>query len=216
VARFVEATRGVLDGGWPGAQAAIWRELVEHLRPDKAGKEERKVLIRLLRTDATGVRARFLDLLKATEETWYESRSKGRNASERAVLRAVKSSLADSAEDGLIGKVLAAIESFEQASAAAQSAFDTVRVVPLVERRRSANGSSCRSTREESPGANPKASPQYHPSYRARAVDDGGRTVAPACDAGAVAPSRRRPVSGNIHARGCDGGDSGSPRAGPT
>lgn len=125
VTRFADATDAVLRGEWPGDQSGIWAELVNRLRPDRAGRAERRTLVQLLWKDPTSVRGRFLDLLKEGRETWIDQRPDGRAVAERAVLRGVEPG--DTREDQLIATVLEAIDVYEQASAALQAIFDAVR-----------------------------------------------------------------------------------------
>lgn len=128
IGHLAQATRGALDGAWPGNQSGIWQELTAHLRPDAAGRSERKTLVRLLWTDTDGVRGRVLDLLKMAEPTWRERKDEGRTAAERAVLRdGVRPQLEDAPTDALLRTVLESIDAFEQASCLLQSAFDTLR-----------------------------------------------------------------------------------------
>jgi hypothetical protein len=128
IGQLAQSTRGALDGVWPGNQAGIWEELVAHLRPDMAGRSERKTLVRLLWTDPAGVRGRALDLLKIAEPTWRENKDDGRMTAERAVLRdGVRPLLQDSPTDALLRTVLETIDAFEQSSCLMQGAFDTLR-----------------------------------------------------------------------------------------
>jgi hypothetical protein len=128
IVQLAQVTQRVLEGHWPRDQSGIWQELTAHLRPDAAGREEKKIIARLLRDDPTGMRRRVLELLTGAVPTWRQHKASGRAIAERAVLRdGLKPQLAHGPTDALLRTVLDAIDAFEQASCVLQSAFDTIR-----------------------------------------------------------------------------------------
>jgi hypothetical protein len=127
--RAAKVTRDALGrDSWPGKQSSMWDDLTRHLRPDRIGKNERKLLYRLLSTDVTGLRGRVLHLLVASVETYNHDPGEGRATVEPSVLKdGVRKRLTASVEDRLIDTLLATIEVHERCSSLLQEAFDTIR-----------------------------------------------------------------------------------------
>ena len=128
ITQMAQATRDALNGVWPGNQAGLWQELAQRLRPDAIGKNERKILEKLLWSDALGLRGRTLDLIKAAERTYRESKAEGRGVAERAVLQdGVKPKLEDTPTDRVLHVVVDSVEAFEKCACFLQAVFDTLR-----------------------------------------------------------------------------------------
>jgi hypothetical protein len=110
---------------WPGLNNSIWTQLATHIRPDRIGSRERRVLREML--CSSPVRRRMVDLLKMTIDVYREARDKdgNRGAVERAVLiRGVLPELGDGATDHLIGAAIGAADAYEQTAGLLQQAFD--------------------------------------------------------------------------------------------
>lgn len=126
MAEVVKRTAACVENrGWPGDTHQIWGLLARHLRPDRIGAKERRVLLRLLETDP--VRRRILGLLKERADVYHQaSRDTGdRGKVERVMLlRGIRPELGGDPADHLIAAVITAVDAYEQISALFQQVFD--------------------------------------------------------------------------------------------
>lgn len=110
---------------WPPASNKIWGQLALHLRPDRIGLRERRVIIQLL--DATNTRRRLLEILKRQVDVYRQAgkETSDRGKREQAVLlRGVRPELGDDPTDRLVDAVIEAVDAYEQASGLLQQTFD--------------------------------------------------------------------------------------------
>ena len=114
---------------WPRDGAKIWESIGSVTRPDGITHAERRVITKLLDSDA--VRKRVFELLRsapAVQAYRAVSRDGWRGEIERHVLvTGVSPELTRSPEDRIIGLTARAIEAYESVSIAFQQAFDSVR-----------------------------------------------------------------------------------------
>lgn len=128
LARFVQATRDhVKDVWWPSVGWSGWRELAEPLRPDGAGRRERRVLRQLLAKDP--VRARCIELLcePSIKAVYRAAREGSRSEQDRKVLvEAVLPALAidDREEDRVITLTIRLADAYEEVSCLLETAFN--------------------------------------------------------------------------------------------
>jgi len=127
--RFVQATAShVTDGRWKSRAWSGWRDLAERLRPDKVGRQEGKVLRRLL--DSDPVRARCLALLRepATVSLFRSAREHGdRGEQDRIVLvKGILPSLSvdERAEDRVIDLAIRLADAYEHVASLLEAAFN--------------------------------------------------------------------------------------------
>lgn len=109
---------------WPRSSHPIWEQLARHLRPDRIGQKEARVLLQLL--EGAVVRRRVMGLLKKRIDVFRQaSDTSERGKVERAVLlRGVRPELGDDATDRYIDAVIATVEAYEQTAGMLQQAFD--------------------------------------------------------------------------------------------
>ena len=126
--RFVQATAAhVTDGHWMSPGWSGWQDLAERLRPDKVGRQERRVLRRLLDDDP--IRARCLELLCEPQcvSLYRMSReSGGRGEQDRSVLlKGVLPLLLvnEREEDRVIDMTIRLADAYEQVASLLESAF---------------------------------------------------------------------------------------------
>jgi hypothetical protein len=126
--RFAEATEAhLLDGQWRSYGWSGWQELAEPLRPDNAGRQERRALRRLLNGDP--IRARCLELLcqPAAKAVYRGAREEGRGEQDRKVLlEAVLPALSvnERAEDKVIHLTIRLADAYEGVASLLEAAFN--------------------------------------------------------------------------------------------
>ncbi len=112
---------------WPGPGHSVWEQLATHIRPDRIGPMERRVLFQILCSSPT--RQRMVQLLKLRAEIYRTSWDAygDRGAVERSVmLRGIQPELDDSPIDRLIGAAIAAADAYEQTAGLLQQVFDSL------------------------------------------------------------------------------------------
>lgn len=110
---------------WPGGAHRVWELLAKHLRPDRIGPKERRMLVHLLETSP--IRRRMVGLLKDRVEVYRQGskNEEARGKLERAMLlRGVQPELGDDPTDRLIASLIATVDAYEQTSSLLQQAFD--------------------------------------------------------------------------------------------
>ena len=110
---------------WPGPNHSIWEQLAAHIRPDRIGPRERRVLLQIL--CSSPVRRRMVELLKKRVDIYRQAwdADGNRGAVERAVLiRGIQPELDDSPTDQLIGAAIGAADAYEQTAGLLQQTFD--------------------------------------------------------------------------------------------
>jgi len=126
--RFVKATKDhVQNKWWPSAGWSGWQELAEALRPDKIGRQERRVLRRLLNSDP--IRARCLALLSESNAvaTYCAASDGGRAEQDRRVLvEAVLPKLSpdQSEKDRVIDLAIRLADAYEQVANLLETVFN--------------------------------------------------------------------------------------------
>lgn len=110
---------------WPGLNHSVWEQLAAHIRPDRIGPRERRVLLQIL--CSSPVRRRMVELLKKRVDIYRQALAAegDRGAVERAVLlRGIQPELGDSPTDRLIGAAIGAADAYEQTAGLLQQTFD--------------------------------------------------------------------------------------------
>lgn len=115
----------IVNGEWPSPGHRFWKQLAEHLRPNRIRRRERRVIVQLL--EEHRVRRRVLEVLRARVNVYHEACNGAGSARERQVLlRGVRPMLTDDPVDRLIALAIDAIDAYEEMCGLLQEAFDSL------------------------------------------------------------------------------------------
>jgi len=126
--RFLDATAAHLfDQQWRSPGWSGWQELATPLRPDNVGRQERRVLRRLL--DADPIRARCLELLCRPDAiAVYRAASEGGRSEQdrRVLLESILPALSlhDREEDKVIDLTIRLADAYEEVTSYLETAFN--------------------------------------------------------------------------------------------